>query len=127
MASPASHATGKADDLGKVFELVQVPVTKPLPRRTPGVGSPGEAGESGQDAGVPAAQPLPVWNAQIQYIEAVADGADEAAASTAQAFLAQSLPISYLYGLPDLMAGSIGGHGISNQLLTPGLLLIVLQ
>ena len=116
MATPAAHATGKAGDLGKLLELVQVPVTKPLPRRTPGIGSAGEAGESGQDAGVPAAQPLPVWNAQIQYIEVVTDGADEAAASTAQAFLAQSLPIGSLYGLPDMMAGSIPKHNIPDQL-----------
>ena len=116
MASPAAHATGKAGDLGKVLELVQVPMLKPLPRRTPGIGSPGEAGESGKDAGVPAAQPLTIRNSPVQYIEAVTDGADEAAASTAQAFLAQSLPIGSLYGLPDMMAGSIPGHGIPDQL-----------
>ena len=88
MASPAAHATEKAGDLGKVLELVQVPMLKPLPRRTPRIGSPGEAGESGKDAGVPAAQPLTIRNSPVQYIEAVTDGADKAAATTAQAFLA---------------------------------------
>jgi len=83
MAATAAHAAGKAGYLGNILKLILVPVLEALARCSPGIGPSGEARKPGQKAGIPTAQPLSIRNARVNYIEAMADGADEAASSAA--------------------------------------------